>query len=573
VDYVTHIVAVTVSGYRRVRRRLRTIFDRSRWVRWVLGLPYVRDVEESPGLVLVQVDGLARIQFERALKKRRMPFLRGLLHTEGYVLYSHYSGLPSSTPAVQAEIFYGVECAVPAFDFHDVTSGEYRCMFESESAKHVEGLLEHQGTALLSGGSAYCDIYAGGAEESHFCASRLGWNSIRSRLNPLRALAIVVIYFDAMIRIAALIALEFVLTLTDFFRGLLSGYTLKSELFMVPARVAVSIVMREWSTLGAEVDIRRGLPVVHINYLGYDEQAHRRGPSSRFAHWTLKGIDDSIKRLYVAAQRGGQRRYRVWVYSDHGQEATVPYAKLTGRTLDEAVKEVLSEMGVTAYAPWQRHALSRAGRAAWLRPPRPTQQPPRSEETTESSPDPCLTSKGPVAHLYLSEATQDPERDTIARALVERAEIPIVLAREDQDTAVAWTAAGRFTLPRESAQVLGPKHPFLEEAGHDLMCLAHSANAGTLLLLGWRFDGKPVSFPDEHGAHAGPGYHETHGFALLPPDAPLSRRGGQDRDYLRARDLREAALQARPLRPELVEQVAEQRTKPAMSHAAERVDV
>ena len=67
------------------------------------------------------------------------------------------------------------------------------------------------------------------------------------------------------------------------------------------------------------MDISRGLPIIHINFLGYDEQSHRRGPHSRFAHWTLKGIDDAIARLWRAANHAAWRHYEVWVYSDHGQ--------------------------------------------------------------------------------------------------------------------------------------------------------------------------------------------------------------------------------------------------------------
>lgn len=537
-----NIVASVMAAYWRGRRRLGRVFNRSRIVRRLLGLPLIPGVTESPGLVLIQIDGLARIQFERALKKRRMPFLHSLIRQGSYKIHSHYSGLPSSTPAVQAEIMYGVKCAVPAFDFHDVTSGDYRCMFESSSASTIQDWLEQQATPALSGGSAYCDIYSGGADESHFCASRLGWNSIRKRLNPLRAAAIAVLYLDAIVRIVGLVCIELILTLTDFVFGLLSGLRVRSELFMVPARVVVSIVMREWSTLGAEVDIFRGLPVIHINYLGYDEQSHRRGPSSRYAHWTLKGIDDSIKRLWVATHRGTQRPYHVWIYSDHGQEAVTPYHVYTGTSLSEAVKETLAGIGITAYAPWQRHALSRAGRATWMR-ARSRGWTVRSEPEVESSPEPCLTSKGPVAHLYVAEAERDPERDRIARALIDLAKIPAVVARDGRDRAIAWTAAGRFCLPEEAHRVVGNEHPFLNEVTRDLVRLVQNSNSGTLILLGWRPDDKPISFPDEYGSHAGPGYRETHGFALLPQDAPIDWQG---RAYIRPTDLRNAVLRVRP---------------------------
>ena len=103
---------------------------------------------------------------------------------------------------------------------------------------------------------------------------------------------------------------------------------------------------------------------------------------------------------------------------------------------------------------------------------------------------------------------------------------------------------------------MGQQHPFLEEVSRDLVALCHHPDAGKFVLLGWRPKGRPLSFPVENGAHAGPGYEETRAFALLPADAPLRRHG---RRYLRASDLREAALHvlgraplpetARPPRP------------------------
>ena len=85
----------------------------------------------------------------------------------------------------------------------------------------------------------------------------------------------------------------------------------------------------------------RGLPVIHLNFLGYDEQAHCRGPDSAFAHWALRGIDHAIRRTWRAARRASRRNYQVWVYSDHGQVKTASYSELVGRTVHQAVEAVV----------------------------------------------------------------------------------------------------------------------------------------------------------------------------------------------------------------------------------------
>src|SRR5690606_25923797 len=86
------------------------------------------------------------------------------------------------------------------------------------------------------------------------------------------------------------------LAIVDFFRGVIRGSELWPELKFIPSRVVVSIVLRELAVIGAGMDVTRGLPIVHLNLLGYDEQAHRRGPSSAFAHLALTGIDHGADR-------------------------------------------------------------------------------------------------------------------------------------------------------------------------------------------------------------------------------------------------------------------------------------
>src|SRR4051812_27301692 len=99
--------------------RLRRRFSRSEWAVRNLGLPASSGMAEEPGLLLIQIDGLAYSQLERAMHRGFMPFLRRLRRRDTYGLHHFYPGLPSTTPAVQAELYYGVRAGVPAFTFYD----------------------------------------------------------------------------------------------------------------------------------------------------------------------------------------------------------------------------------------------------------------------------------------------------------------------------------------------------------------------------------------------------------------------------------------------------------------------
>jgi endonuclease/exonuclease/phosphatase family metal-dependent hydrolase len=524
----------------RIPRKIRTWISRSEWVIRFLGLSKSVGTEGEPGLLMIQIDGLSRKQLESALKKGKMPFLNRLIRREGYHLHTLYSGLPSSTPAIQGELFYGVKGAVPAFSFLDRTSGKVVRMFDSESVTQAQKSLAEKNSGLLENGSSYANIYSGGSREIHFCPESFGWDHLKGDFKPLTVVSFILIHAFSLIRTGVLVLWECVLAVMDFVHGLIAGKDLFKELKFVPTRVAISILLRDLITIGATVDVIRGLPVVHLNFLGYDEQAHRRGPSSLFAHWTLKGIDDAIRRLVHSARRSSRREYDIWVYSDHGQEETIPYPKENGKTVQQAVEEILSPNDTMAPGLPRNKRGVQFDRSKWLGGSFFDWLVGDGNSNENNSTNTVVTALGPIGHLYLSSTPETDKRNLLAEKLVKMANIPLVLAPGPAKTAEAWTQEGKFTLPQDAAHILGKSHPFLKEAALDLAALCHHPNSGDLVISGWRLGKPPISFPFENGAHAGPGSEETRAFALLPVTAPVSYRDGKD--YLRPLDLREGAL-------------------------------
>ena len=252
-------------------RRLRRMLSRSVWLSRLLRLPVSEGSPTRPGLLMIQIDGLSQPQCERALERHELPFLRHLIRREGYRLQAHYSGLPSTTPAVQAELFYGVKGAVPAFSFRDHESRQIVRMYEPAEAASIEALYtDKDNEALLRGGSAYSDTYTGGAAEPHFCPSAMGWGPALRAANPLVLLAFVLSNLYSFLRIAVLLLMELGLALVGFVRGFVGGQGFGKELKFVPTRVAITILLRELCVIGGKIDLSRGLPVIHINFLGYD---------------------------------------------------------------------------------------------------------------------------------------------------------------------------------------------------------------------------------------------------------------------------------------------------------------
>lgn len=521
-------------------RNIRRWSSRSQRAIRLFALSQSQEENQTPGIVMIQVDGLAFNQLKEALKKKKMPFLRRLLKKERYQLHHLYSGLPSSTPAVQAEIFYGVKGAVPAFSFLHKKSRKIFRMLDPESAAEIQQHLEKKGTPLLVGGSAYSDIFTGGADESHFCSSTMGWGDLLRATRPFNLLTLLLSHVYSLIRVFILLIMEFFLAIVDCLSGLIDGHTLIKELALVPTRVGICILLRELITIGAKIDVARGLPIIHLNFVGYDEQAHRRGPSSLFAHWGLKGIDDAIARVWRAAKRSNRRSYEIWIYADHGQQESRSYINEYGRTVEEMVASLVARDKDEGSGPDKRNHRGIQSQRVRLLGGRRLQKIFKvfTNGSTVDSQGLVVTALGPLALVYLPAGLDRVRRDKMAADLVSIGKIPLVLVRDKPGHIRALTSEGSYLLPDDQDKIFGARHPFLTEVCADMITLCQHQDAGDFVLCGWRFGMPSITFALENGSHCGAGPEETGAFALLPGDVIFPKKGF---GYLRPHDLRYAA--------------------------------
>ncbi len=538
-------------------RRWRRRFSRSEWLARLLQLSVSEDTGTDPGLVMIQIDGLAHDELEQALRRGEMPFLQRLINNEHYKLHKLYAGVPSTTPAIQGELFYGVKSIVPSFSFMQHGSGHLVRMYEQAVAVEVEKKLQLDGGApLLENGSCYSNIFTGGAAEAHFCPASMGWGPALRGSNPLTLLILVVTNLYSFVRTAGLLLLELLLAVFDFARGLNQENNLWAELKFIPSRVLMVILLRELITIGVKIDIARGLPIIHLNFLGYDEQAHRRGPMSLFAHWTLKGIDDAIARIWRASHRSERRRYDVWIYSDHGQQQVRPYDSVYGRSLAEAATEVFAryhDLPVTCRSSGssgpigiQLQRIQIFGGERTQRFFARTLGKITNEKyfTSGKSPAPLLTVAplGSVAHLYYNYPLSAQQLSELAAALVAEAAVPAVLHKDAAGVVRVTTQTGEFALVQNPVAVFGAEHPYLEAACKDLIVLCDHPDAGTLIALGYCPGGRALSFAIESGAHGGSSIGETSAFTLVPGDITLASPDmAGPHSFVRPLDLRIAA--------------------------------
>jgi hypothetical protein len=487
-------------------------------------------------LIMIQIDGLSRNQFLSACNSGRMPFVNSLL--KNYTATSLYSGIPSSTPAVQAELFYGVPGAVPSFGFLDKNTKKPTSMLVGATARRVELELQKKALGLISGGSTYSDNYTAMANKSRFCVTKIGTAEYWEK-GVAHIFKSFLFHWVIALRVVVLFVIETVLALIDFVRGIINKEDILSEIKFVPSRIGICVILRELIVSFVCKDIRKGVETIHCNFLGYDEQSHRRGPSSRFAHWTLRGIDHAIRRISTSAKKHGHYNYSLWIYSDHGQENVISYSALYKNSIHDAVLDIFrTNLNVKE----NKHIVDRGiqfQRAALLNGSSDFDVHKNNIENDAYEKEVEVVCTGPVGHIYMKNALAFPEKERMAQLLVEKAHVPIVLIIDPLKNVIAFTIKGKFDIPEKLIEVIGGGSPFIEEIKKDIVRIIHHPFSGEFVLLGWRFDANPVTFPRENGAHAGPGIEETHAFALFPENVKILHH---EKGYIRPVDLRKTVL-------------------------------
>ncbi len=530
--------------FRRGRRFVNVFLTRGPALLRRMGIPFSNVPVERRGLIVVQLDGLSYSRLKRALAQRRMPFLRQLLRKGKVRLQRFSSELPTSTPAFQGGFFYGSNDNIPGFQFYDKRERYYYRMGRSDCAYRIESEFTNPG--LLRGGSVFSCVFTGEADGALFVFSTLlapqRWRFV---FRVWDIFLLTVLNVVAILKIAGLVVLEIILALYDSVRWFLQTGTLRRELEFVALRVLLTIVTRELITLGSIIDVYRGVPVIYLNYLGYDEHAHQRGPDSRVALWTLKGIDRCIERLYKATLYS-ERAYDFYIVSDHGQCAVRPFEAIAGETLGEFLQSQLDKLLVESHLRQDDRSAQLSATLEGLQQlerwmPRLFRRPLRAyirrtqkqlvklteEVDLDVLLDVFVVSSGPVAFVYW---TQIPEPLTyeqleqihphLVDKLLAHDGIGMISVRlADGDVLVrgrhGQAIVGEFSL-RTSGVLPCDSSPRRREILAQIRRLTLFSRAGDLCIWGGGAPAGHVSYSFEFGAHSGWTDEETQTFIISP---------------------------------------------------------
>jgi Type I phosphodiesterase / nucleotide pyrophosphatase len=488
--------------------------------------------------LLVQIDGLSSARLQRALGRGEMPHLKRLLAERRLALSAVTAGSPPSTPVFQAGLLYGAG-DVPGFGWYDRALGRVVRMDLPEDVLAVEKTLGH-GPPLLRGGVSYGTIFPGGAAENfinvvwsvHGGAIRRARNLWDGLLSAFGGGAIAA-------RVSSRFLLELGVGLLDFVRWCRRVGSTRFEWRFLYMRLFVAVVARELSTHGALVDVLRGVPIVYLDYLGYDEYAHRRGPDSELALFNLRGIDEAVGKLARAAASVPELGYDLFVFSDHGQTATTPFQRIMGRDLHQFVLEHAARTPVETLESGLVRALVELKesrlllRSLW----RPLRLPARAyfwwlarrlearlDGGTRRPLDGIeVVTGGSIAHLYFGRRRL--RIDTILRrwphlvaALGRCPAVGVVLARGARGPELFYRGRRYRLDDRRRVAALPPFRALgYEVLRRHLEAAARGERSGDLVLYGAFAAAGSVSFDFEFGSHGGIGPEELDQFVLHPP--------------------------------------------------------
>jgi len=504
----------------------------------------------ATGFVGIQIDGLSSSHLKQAMEKGYLPNIERHL-TRGYGLKQYQAGLPSTTPAAQATIFYGVEEGIPAFRWFDKKSGQ---LFSCNDLDHVQKFREKLFAGrhgVLEGGSSYSNILDGGAARSVFTVSSPHPQTLFGRFGGSRILLLLALHPLRVCRMMFASVLEYFMEIYDRWHFSKTRPWKVSEGLFPFIRIICNVILRELQTFGVIADIYAGVPYIYTTYSGYDELAHHFGPASPQALKNLKYTDKRIGEIMRMLRHAPGGRYELIILSDHGQTPGYPFRDRFGATLGEAVSAFLREnqeatvsSGPLEFTHLQlgfieeeldspegwRHQAYRASKKFFQR--RINALVP---ETLKVDPEGgvVITYSSSLAHLYLTGSTQrlhwyelEAQQPLLLQFLSRHKGIGFFIARGKDGQVCFFHRHGRLCaqpdrVPAPSQLSFLVPYGDPEKIFPELCRFANQESCGDLILFG-AYDGdRIVCFDDQVGGHGSVGGEQMEPFLILPKGHPV----------------------------------------------------
>ena len=256
------------------------------------------NIKNYPGLIIVEIDGLAYDVLCEAIEKGYMPTIKSMIDNGTHTLRKWETDLSSQTGASQAGILHGNNENITAFRWVEKENDNQIMQCSGiTKVKVLEERISNGNGLLADNGASRSNMFSGDTDNVIFTFSKItnlqklynqAWFSVFSK--PSNFARIVVLFVMEMIyEIYSQIKHKVLNIRPRISRGIT----------YIPTRAGTNVFMREINTETLIGDMMIGdIDVAYSTYLGYDEIAHHSGVRDDDAWYALKGMDKQIKRLF-----------------------------------------------------------------------------------------------------------------------------------------------------------------------------------------------------------------------------------------------------------------------------------
>jgi uncharacterized membrane protein YvlD (DUF360 family) len=480
-----------------------------------------RVVTDRPGIVFLEIDGLALPVLQRAMRDGHAPTLARWLEDGTHRLLEWEPDLSSQTGASQAGILLGSNEDIPAFRWVEKERGALVVCSSPEDCAELERRHTVASGLLAGGGASRGNLFSGGADHVILTVSRM---EAERRANPgYRAfLANGFNVARALVLFGWEVILEWVAAARERRRDVRPrGHRGGVYPFL---RATMCVVVRDLIVYGVLSDMMKGRPAIYATFSSYDEVAHHSGLERDDTLEALRKLDQQFARI-EAARPYAARPYELVVLSDHGQTQGATFRQRNGYGLDELVERNLSHGDVSALVGGDEQDAMVGHAAAEATGRRPGKRG-KSELPSHGA---VVLGSGNLGLVYLLEEPRrvsleelEQRHPELLPALRGHPHVGWVLVRSEEHGAVVLGGRGARYLEEDRVEDEDPLAGFPPTAGRHLLRTNGFRHAPDLLV-GSFYDpalDEGCAFEELISFHGGLGGSQTRPFLLHPAQLP-----------------------------------------------------
>jgi uncharacterized membrane protein YvlD (DUF360 family) len=478
---------------------------------------------DAPGVVFLEIDGLALPVLRRAMRDGNAPNMARWLTDGSHYLLEWEPDLSSQTGASQAGILLGSNHDIPAFRWVEKeTATMMTCSAPADCARIERDRATGKGL-LTDGGASRGNLLSGEAEAVILTVSRM---EEEKRANPgYRA------FFANGFNVSRSLVLfgwEVLLEWTAATRAKRRdvrprGHRGGTYPLM---RGAMCVIVRDLIVYGVLTDMMRGRPAIYATFSSYDEVAHHSGLERADTLEALRKLDQQFGRI-ERARRYAARPYALVVLSDHGQTQGATFLQRNGYGLADLVESSVETTNVEGIAGGdEQHQM--VGLAIGEATGRTEKAAKRSKKDV-SGRRVIVLGSGNLGLVYLMEEQRrltreelDERHPRLLPALREHPHVGWILVRSAERGAVVLGARGEHFLEENRVEGEDPLASFSPNAPYHLLRtdgFPHVAD----LMVGSFYDpdlDEGCAFEELISFHGGIGGPQTRPFILAPVTLP-----------------------------------------------------